>query len=214
MFRDWLAQAKRDARRFVRWAKRPRVRRRAFRLVGGIGLINTLSVIIVFGYILWIGGFNSPTLRAPILALYQQDGAIFAEVAACGDDRVRSFIIEHTGGPAAGTVWAIVPATAEAAKPTTIRLFELPAGWQLSTMHGDLTGETTLEATGDFLVWIRTDGDNQAAFAFPRSRLDQTGPDTLLTSAGRSRKDGEPDSTVMSRQQFEDRARQYCANPD
>ncbi|OHV41126.1 hypothetical protein CC117_13040 [Parafrankia colletiae] len=146
---------------------------------------------------------SSPTLKAPILALYRDDGVVFAEIRACPGDGVRTFYVDQ-----AYSRWSVLAASSSTA-PTRIRLFEVPAGWILEG-RDPLLSHPELHRAGTYLIWLRTRGDDQAAFAFDTPQLDATTRDLVLTTTGRDRDDNDPAAAPMPRPDFERRAELYC----
>lgn len=165
---------------------------------------------LIAGFVLIAVSTNDPKLKAPILALYRDDGLVVAEVLACGTDQVRSFYIDAAGNQR----WSVLadPRRTDAPPVSTIPLFQVPQGWNAAGEEPFLSNPA-LAPDGRYLVWLRTERGDQAAFTFLTSQLDGTNAGTVLTVTDdddATDDDGDPLSTLVPRAEFDRRGAAYC----
>lgn len=145
--------------------------------------------------------------KAPILALYEQDGAVFADVAACERDGARAFSVFPLDEE---DDWWQIRRGVDGPRPTEIRLFEAPAGWRLEG-RGSLLRHPAFVPGSTYHVYAETDLLDFDVFDFEPSQLEGTSRDRVLTSIGRYRDSGKAKSATMSRDAFDERVGRYCA---
>lgn len=175
--------------------------------VGCLTIAVVWTCLVAVGCVMVAVKTTDPKLKAPILALYREDGVVFADVLACGDDQLRSFYVDADNNAR----WSIMPDLnrPDAPKVTTVRLFEVPPGWSVYG-HEPFLSRPSLEKDHGYLVWLRTVRDDQAAFAFLTADLDVTTPDIVLTVTDETNDNGDPLAAPLPRTEFERRAAAYC----
>lgn len=196
-----------SAQNAPRHAARPSSRRQRAGQIGcGVAVIAWLGLM-GFGLTMCAIKTMGPTVKAPILALYREDGVVYAETAACERDAVRSFYVDIDGGVTAR--WSIFRRP-DAAAPRLFRLFEVPSGWRLDA-SGYLRSRPVLRPGVSHLVWLRTDLDDQAAFAFDPAQLASTSHDRVLLASGKTDQNADPLAAPVSRDEFDRKVGRYCA---
>ncbi|CAO5183991.1 hypothetical protein FAIPA1_540022 [Frankia sp. AiPs1] len=178
--------------------------RRVARVVG-VAAVLLWAAFLIGGFTVLAGQTADPRLQAPILALYREDGVVFADMVPCAGDRVRTVYVDDPAGYARWSV-AAGPGTPPVSK---LRLFEAPPGWRV-TDDDPIAATATLDPRAPYLLWLQSDRGDQAAFVFTASQLESTARSAVLTATGRDDEDGDPGSGVVPRSEFERRAAEYC----
>ncbi len=180
---------------------------RVLRRIARIGCLTAAVLWVGFliaGFVLIAISTSDPKLKAPILALHRDDGLVIAEVLACGTDHVRSFYVDAAGHQR----WSVL-AQPDAPPVPAIHLFQVPRGWAAAGEEPFLSNPA-LSPGARYLVWLRTERGDQAAFTFQTSQLDGATAGTVLTVADGTDDAGDPLSALMPRAEFEQRAEEYC----